>query len=338
MSKKSKYRAFFDTIMGHHERMIDEKKIHLNNLTIQKILFHKPLRKLYDITDILQYIKNEADNYTLRLSEEEIAIVTHSMCSLYTVLTQYEEFYLAAIKNDIKLRNIEPVPIQNDIHQSIRQYLGDRPDVYGVSSMSFYLEDVRLSSYQQPNYHFDFDLKCDIYGSISVERIIYGKKKSDIVLFAIIYLEENSILLHPMDLLLKQYFLCQMNIHTLFISQKMDFKAEFEDFVNKISEKRQYISKNMIKISRRSGELYSSINDDLDSFYQAYQDTRKLYLKLSKESITDPEASVSLVKKKSKAEKLELEENIIQKVADIGYGVSKEEFKLFLKNMAMKKN
>lgn len=256
------------------KRSIETKKELLNNPKMIEYLFNKSIHKHSDVNTAIKsctdYVKD------VKLDSVDITSIEGDFFVIQEFREKYKELY-SRYRNCLKQYNYligsnldfeNKLPYIPKMSKSIDK-IADILDGYRcnfITKWSFFLEEERHLLNRRIPYSFHLYFEVDFYGCVI-------NNMSRMIQFAVLY-DSGNLTYHDV---LKEYYLCAMNIHVLRLNSKLNFKNEIKKFLKKIIKYDEYIIMN--SLLSRSSFRSSRIKDLLDKFYDSYQYNHINYLK-----------------------------------------------------------
>lgn len=279
------------TMNNFYNQIFIEKKNLLNNLKMIEYLFNKPIKKSNNLTFLTNFsrdyfVKRVKMDSNQRLDFENIFLTIynyqHNYLKMFETYKKCIQKFSQCQGRKINLDNQLPyIPIPSIEKSKIADFLNKNLVVF-ASPWSFYLQENHQNAEETEPYNFNLRFRIDFY-------CYFFNSRSEMVQFAVEVCENVSL-----AYLLKQYYLCQMNIHLLCLNKYSNIEKELGSFIYKINHTENYtvVNEKKYNLENLTPSLKLSLETYLFSFYQEYNKNHILYLKLSKkaERIADIDA------------------------------------------------
>jgi hypothetical protein len=287
-----------------YEEFLIEKHDYINHKKTIEYLFNKPLKKVlsyYDLMTVnydssiklirLELKEKDKINGHVFLMNEFLSKYSNEYESYGKYLKIYEQQYKKSFNELLKF-NYLPAKSELNIHEkNIVQILNRIGDVSNnkefnfVYKWNFKVEGEHTHLMKLPTVNYQQLFVYDFYGIVI--------RHSQLVHFVILFDDdchfdsspfcEQKVFkdfenIHRNDIL-KQFMLCQMNIHLLRLNKRSNLKTEILSFVKRIRSSTEYVIEGKIKPIAR---LFQSkeIVEELALFREDYKYNHLIYSKI----------------------------------------------------------
>jgi hypothetical protein len=274
----------------------DKRIDYLNSGIFWKFFFGKSVPVETNLEEIIDFLENDTTSYFPHFSHEIVVSLDTKMVEWTIAQATYAAVYDKCQTKNYDLQQFPNFSIKNETDIIVRQIL-DKYKLAYVTNHNFYSKSDNKSKWQKPLFNFEYSLKVDIYGHFVFKRrqIINGDPEMLLELnpFAIIYSNGQTDIKTKLNLLLKAYFLKQLNIHVLITDSKSKAQTNTIKFLKAIKHNRQHICHNL-PIIDFDLDNNTNLGILLDKFKDAYAQGRISLYKFREDEILIEDVEVDL--------------------------------------------